>query len=145
MEIQVTFNSAKEMEEFCRRMVFADRASQTVNQGVTATQSQVPVSASATFIPVSAAATVPAQAPTQAEATMPASTVPSGAPGTVPTASTTYTLDELARAAIALVDSGKQVDLQQLLAQFGVEALPVLPKEQYGAFATALRGMGAQI
>lgn len=63
----------------------------------------------------------------------------------VPTTTTNYTLDDLARAAMTLMDSGKQVDLQQLLARFGVEALPVLPPQQYGAFATALREMGAQI
>lgn len=63
----------------------------------------------------------------------------------VPTSAVTYTLDELARAAMALMDSGKQPDLLQLLASFGVEALPALPPAQYGAFATALRGLGAQI
>lgn len=46
---------------------------------------------------------------------------------------------------MTLMDSGRQADLQGLLKTFGVEALPALPKEQYGAFATALRGMGAQI
>ena len=63
----------------------------------------------------------------------------------VPTSAVTYTLDELARAAMSLMDSGKQPDLLQLLASFGVEALPALPPTQYGAFATALRGLGAQI
>lgn len=63
----------------------------------------------------------------------------------VPTSVVTYTLDDLARAAMSLMDSGKQPDLLQLLASFGVEALPALPPAQYGAFATALRGLGAQI
>ena len=63
----------------------------------------------------------------------------------VPTSAPTYTLDDLARAAMSLMDSGRQIDLQQLLARFGVEALPLLPQQQYGAFATALREMGAQI
>ena len=37
-------------------------------------------------------------------------------------------------------------NVQKLLKEgFGVDALPQLPKEQYGAFATALREMGAQI
>ena len=56
-----------------------------------------------------------------------------------------YTLDDLTRAAIPLMDSGKQPELLQLIRSFGVEALPSLQPEQYGAFATALRGMGAQI
>lgn len=63
----------------------------------------------------------------------------------VPTSQQTYTLDDLARAGMTLMDSGRQADLQGLLKQFGVEALPALPQEQYGAFATALRGLGAQI
>lgn len=63
----------------------------------------------------------------------------------VPTSGTTYTLDDLAGAAMLLMDRGMQVQLQELLARYGVEALPMLPPEQYGNFATALRGMGAQI
>lgn len=63
----------------------------------------------------------------------------------VPTAARTYTQDELAGAAMVLMDRGMQAQLQDLLAGFGVEALPMLPPEQYGNFATALRGMGAQI
>ena len=63
----------------------------------------------------------------------------------VPTSPKEYTLDELATAAMGLMDSGRQADLLGLLQSFGVEALPALPKGQYGAFATALRGMGAQI
>lgn len=63
----------------------------------------------------------------------------------IPTASHNYTLDELASAAMLLMDRGMQAQLQELLAGYGVEALPMLPPEQYGNFATALRGMGAQI
>lgn len=63
----------------------------------------------------------------------------------VQTVTTSYSLDDLARAAMTLMDSGKQDGLLGLLKSFGVEALPALPPAQYGAFATALRGMGAQI
>ena len=63
----------------------------------------------------------------------------------VPTATVSYTLDDLARAGMTLMDSGRQGDLLQLLNQFGVDALPALSPDQYGAFATALRGMGTQI
>lgn len=56
-----------------------------------------------------------------------------------------YTPDDLARAAFALMDSGRQQELIGLLQQFGVNAIPELKPEQFGAFATALRGMGAQI
>ena len=63
----------------------------------------------------------------------------------VPTVEHTYTLDELANAAMTLMDKGMQNQLQELLASYGVEALPALPREMYGNFATALRGMGANI
>lgn len=67
-------------------------------------------------------------------------------PGGVPTAAApAYTSDDLARAAQPILDAGRQADLQALLQSFGVTSLPALPQEMYGAFATALRGMGAQI
>lgn len=63
----------------------------------------------------------------------------------VPTQAQTYTMEQLAVAATQLVDAGRRAELVQLLAAFGVQALMVLPKEQYGNFATALRSMGAKI
>ena len=63
----------------------------------------------------------------------------------VPTAAPTYTMEQLAVAATQLVDAGRREELVQLLQQFGVQALTALPKEQYGAFATALRQMGAKV
>ncbi|KGX84458.1 hypothetical protein [Pontibacillus litoralis] len=66
-------------------------------------------------------------------------------PDAVPTVEQTYTMDQLARASSQLMDAGKQTELVQLLGQFGVQALTALPQEQYGAFATKLREMGAKI
>ena len=63
----------------------------------------------------------------------------------VPTSAVSYTMDDLAKAAITLMDSGRQTELQQLLGAFGVNSLPELPQEHYGAFATSLREKGAQI
>lgn len=76
-------------------------------------------------------------APTQPTYTAPTQPVSTSAP--------TYTPDELARAAMTLMDSGRQQELIGLLQSFGVSSLPELKPEQYGPFATALRGMGAQI
>lgn len=103
----------------------------------------------------------PGQAPRGAVVAVPAAPVPAPQPPTtaapaasapqapvsaaVPTSAREYTVDDLARAAITLMDAGGQQALVGLLSQFGVSALPELPKEQYGAFATALRGMGAKI
>lgn len=66
---------------------------------------------------------------------------------TAPTApAAEYTTDQLALACGALVDAGKVNELADLLNnKFGVAALPNLPKEQYNAFAVAIREMGAQI
>lgn len=88
----------------------------------------------------------PAQAAAPSARPQPAA-MPSAAPAPspVPTSPTTYALDDLARAAGTLMDTGRQAELVGLLQQFGVASLPELPQAQYGAFATALRGLGAQI
>ena len=93
--------------------------------------------------PQQAAPTLQAQVPVAP--VQPAMPAPQSVTPAVPTAAVEYTLDDLARAGMTLMDSGRQGDLRQLLSRFGVTALPALPKSQYGAFATALREMGAQI
>lgn len=66
-------------------------------------------------------------------------------PQGVPTSALNYTMDQLAVASTQLVDAGRREELLQLLASFGAPALMQLPKDQYGAFATKLREMGAKI
>lgn len=94
-------------------------------------------------------ATNPMPAPEQMAAPAPApqATVPTPAvaPAPVPTTERTYSADELQVAAVSLVDKGMMAQLQGLLQQFGVQSLPELTPDKYGAFATALRGMGASI
>ena len=88
------------------------------------------------------------QTPAPAPAAVPVATAsPSPAPlPTVPTAATpTYTQNQLALAAGGLMDAGLGDALRALLATFNVPSLVQLPKEQYGAFATELRKMGAKI
>lgn len=68
------------------------------------------------------------------------------APSTiVPVTAATYSMEQLAVAATQLVDAGRRQELIGLLGSFGVQALTTLPKEQYGAFATQLRAMGAKL
>lgn len=98
-----------------------------------AVPSAVPTAAP-TQQPAQQAPAQPVQQPTQQEQ-----------PQAVPTSAPSYTLDQLAVAATQLVDAGRREELVQLLASFGVQALTALPKEQYGAFATKLREMGAKI
>lgn len=56
-----------------------------------------------------------------------------------------YEQDQLARAASTLVDAGKMQQVQQLFQQFQIQRMDQLPKERYGEFATALRGLGVRI
>ncbi|MEX2994804.1 hypothetical protein [[Clostridium] scindens] len=103
--------------------------------------------AQATQIPAQAMTGQPSPAAPIAQPAQEAAPAPQPAPAAapVPTAEHTYTAEELQVAAVALVDKGMMVQLQGLLQQFEVNSLPELPAEKYGAFATALRGMGAQI
>ncbi len=100
-------------------------------------------------VPTQPTYTAPTQptytAPTQPTYTAPTQPTYTAPTQTVPTSAPTYTPDELARAAMTLMDSGRQQELIGLLQSFGVSSLPELKPEQYGPFATALRGMGAQI
>lgn len=80
------------------------------------------------------------------QATTPQPPIHAAPPPFVPVqAPPTYSPDQLAQAAIPLVDAGRREELTGLLGAFGVQAITQLPKERYGEFATALRGMGAKI
>lgn len=81
--------------------------------------------------------TAPTPAPVAAPAPAPAPAVPVTAP--------TYTLDQIAKAGANLVDAGKMEQLLALLTKYGVQAVTQLTPDQYGAFATELRALGAQI
>lgn len=146
MKINVDFENTKEMLEFCR--LIAGNAEPVEEKSKHQAESASIKPATVPVMPT-AVPTAPGPAPTAHTAvpTAPASVpvAPVAAPAAVPTSAPSYSLDDLARAAMTLMDVGRQGELQQLLQQFNVAALPMLPKEQYGAFATALRGMGAQI
>ena len=121
MQITVTFNSLNELKAFTEKVLVGDTGSS---------------------VDLRAATEEPAQQ-TPAAPTAPVAPATPAAP--VPTTQVSYKPDDLARAAMSLMDSGRQPDLIALLGQFGVVSIPDLRPEQYGAFATALRGMGAQI
>lgn len=88
-----------------------------------------------TFVPAPVPTFVPAAAPAPAQTPPPA----------IPTTAPTYTKEQLAIAATQLVDANRRNDLVALLKSFNVPALTMLPPDQYGAFATALRELGAKI
>lgn len=154
--MQITFESYEEMMEFVGKIQKSIPEEKKVPEKSLTYGEQI-----APHFPDAHTSRVPVkqpvqQAPVQSEAPVQQTPVPlapvqNAAPAApaqqpaVPTSARTYTLDELAGAAMTLMDKGMQVQLQELLAGYGVDALPMLPAEQYGNFATALRGMGAQI
>lgn len=118
---------------------------------VAAPVSPAPVNPTPGPAPTTAAPVVapsPSPAPvTNAPTAGPTSAAPGNTPApAVPVAGApTYTLDQISRAGASLVDAGKMQQLLELLGRYGVQAVTQLKPEQYGAFATELRGLGAQI
>jgi len=104
-----------------------------------ATPAPVPVQTAPAPAPAPVAAPVPAAPPV---APMPTAAAPTPA---VPVTAPTYTLDQIAKAGANLVDAGKMEQLLALLTKYGVQAVTQLTPDQYGAFATELRALGAQI
>lgn len=77
---------------------------------------------------------------------IPAPVIPAAPIPQVPTApAPSFTIEQVATAGAELVQAQKTPQLMALLAQFGVQAVTELKPDQMGAFATALRGMGARI
>lgn len=93
------------------------------------------------------AGNTPAPAPTPTPAAPPVTPMPTAAApaSAVPVTAPTYTLDQIAKAGANLVDAGKMEQLLALLTKYGVQAVTQLTPDQYGAFATELRALGAQI
>ena len=75
----------------------------------------------------------------------PATETPETPAPQAPVSAVSYSADDLQKAAIGLMDAGKQPELIALLRSFGVEALPALPQDKYDAFALKLRELGARI
>lgn len=137
-KINLEFTSWEDVIKFAAKLVQEQEGDAKVQQTMPVQQ------ATSIQTPVYQAAPVqtPVQQPAPVQQSVP---VQQPVPISVPTATPNYTLDDLAGASMQVMDKGGQAQLQELLAGYGVETLPQLPKEQYGNFATALRGMGAQI
>lgn len=93
-----------------------------------------PQQAAANVVPMAQQAPVP----TAPQQPAPAAAVPLAQPPQ-------YTVDQIMAAGAQLMDAGKVNDLINLLHSFGVQAVMDLKPDQLGAFATALREMGAKI
>lgn len=147
MQITAVFDSIEEMK------VFAGRIMETENEVQEApAEQQKPAPQKAAYGQQIAEHFPEANSPVAQQAVQPATQAPASPTQQQPvqapqvqTTATTYKPDDLAAAAMQLMDRGMQTQLQQLLTGYGVASLPELQPEQYGNFATALRGLGAQI
>ena len=142
--ITAEFKDFEEMMGFARNLVSTVETQDKppVQQTAPAMTQPVQQVAPATPQPVQTQQTTRMAAPVQQTAPV---APPPVQQAPVQTTAPSYTPDDLARAAMTLMDSGRQGDLIDLLAQFGADTLTHLQPEQYGAFATALRGLGAPI
>lgn len=97
-----------------------------------------PVQPAPAAVPQAQPVTPPAPPVPPAQASFPAPSVPLAAPPQ-------YTVEQIMQAGATLMDAGKINELLALLHSFGVQAVTDLKPEQLGAFATAMRDLGAKI
>lgn len=116
---------------------------QATNQGVPTTTVAVQPNSISMTAPNAAVQVTP----TQVAVTAPTVNVATAAPVTAPVSQEVkkYTLPEIQAALAPLLDAGKAVELQQLMAQFGVQYLGEVPEERYPELVNAIRGLGARI
>ena len=97
-----------------------------------------PVLPASAVVPQAQPVTPPAPPVPAAQAAFSAPSVPLAAPPQ-------YTVEQIMQAGATLMDAGKINELLALLHSFGVQAVTDLKPEQLGAFATAMRDLGAKI
>lgn len=102
------------------------------------TAPQAPVAQPAPVAQQTAMPVAPAPVAPAAPVNYPAPSVPLAQPPK-------YTVDRIMAAGATLMDAGKANELMALLHSFGVQAVMDLKPEQLGAFATAMRELGAKI
>lgn len=69
------------------------------------------------------------------------------APAAVPTApvTQTYTMEQIGVAMAGLMDAGKVQEVQQIMAQFGVQTIMEIPQERYPELVQLMKNAGAVI
>ena len=128
-------------------------APQATNQGVPTTTVAVQPNSISMTAPNAAVQVTPTQVAITAPAVNVATDTPvqSAAPVQTPVTAPVsqevkkYTLPEIQAALAPLLDAGKAVELQQLMAQFGVQYLGEVPEDRYPELVNAIRGLGARI
>lgn len=134
-------------------MCVSNLAPQDTNQGVPTTTVAVQPNSVSMTSPNAAVQVTPTQvavtAPTVNMATdaQVQTAAPLQTPVTAPVSQEVkkYTLPEIQAALAPLLDAGKAVELQQLMAQFGVQYLGEVPEDRYPELVNAIRGLGARI
>lgn len=134
-------------------MCVSNLAPQDTNQGVPTTTVAVQPNSISMTAPNAAVQVTPTQvavtAPTVNVATdaQVQAAAPLQTPVTAPVSQEVkkYTLPEIQAALAPLLDAGKAVELQQLMAQFGVQYLGEVPEDRYPELVNAIRGLGARI
>lgn len=148
MEITARFDNLEEMWAFAGFITAPNVPAQEASQQMGADPSGQPAAPAQPVTPPAPAAQPPARPAPAASAQQPVQTPPvpaQQAQPAVPTTAPAYTLEDLGRAGVAVQEMGKDAEVRALVASFGVATLQELPEAQYGAFATALRSLGAPI
>lgn len=128
-------------------------APQDTNQGVPTTTVAVQPNSVSMTSPNAAVQVTPTQVAVTAPSVNVATAAPAQTAAPVQTPVTApvsqevkkYTLPEIQAALAPLLDAGKAVELQQLMAQFGVQYLGEVPEDRYPELVNAIRGLGARI
>lgn len=128
-------------------MCVSNLAPQDTNQGVPTTTVAVQPNAISMTAPNAAVQVTPTQVAVTAPTVNVATAAPAQTPVTAPVSQEVkkYTLPEIQAALAPLLDAGKAVELQQLMAQFGVQYLGEVPEDRYPELVNAIRGLGARI
>ncbi len=122
-------------------------APQDTNQGVPTTTVAVQPNSVSMTVPNASVQVTPNQVAVTAPTVNVATAAPAQTPVTAPVSQEVkkYTLPEIQAALAPLLDAGKAVELQQLMAQFGVQYLGEVPEDRYPELVNAIRGLGARI
>lgn len=136
LEVKVTIEAA-ELAAAVNNLAAAMNGAKPIPTGAAATQAPAPAMPNPMPAPT-APVSPPAPAAPAAQMNYPAPSVPLAAPPQ-------YTVDQIMAAGATLMDAGKVNELMNLLHSFGVQAVMDLKPEQLGAFATAMRDLGAKI
>lgn len=122
-------------------------APQDTNQGVPTTTVAVQPNSISMTVPNASVQVTPNQVAVTAPSVNVAAAAPVQTPVTAPVSQEVkkYTLPEIQAALAPLLDAGKAVELQQLMAQFGVQYLGEVPENRYPELVNAIRGLGARI